>query len=406
MKRQSIDEALHELEREGVLDASQRERVAARLGAGADSHADRSGRVAAVLAGMGAALVGAGLLYLVGYNWDELTRPIKLVLIFAVWGGLHFAGYRLARSPGNYPRLGTAITAIGVLSFGGAIALIAQIYNLSAHYPWSILLWAALNLPLVLLSGSVLLLTIVSGLFIVWSFWHAGVYMESAFGARYLDEMFLLAQLMLGLALGALVASLAGQCEGTRFANFSGPLRSVGRVLALGAIYVLTFDFIGSRQYGVLSKIGSPEWRSSVAQLLLPCAVAGAAAFACMTTRVSRPGGAGAQRSAIWIGLAGLLFALHFALAPQWLFVTANLVLLVAVGLLIQAGVRDGRASDINLGLVLFAGWLVSRYFEYLWEKLAAGTAAIGLGVLLLTVGFILEKRRRHWIAASQRGSA
>ena len=167
------------LEREGVLSAEQSEVVGARLRSASESEEGRSGRVVSAIGGIGALLLGAGVLYLVAYNWDQLARASKLALIFATWLGLHTAGYRLGRDPGHYPRLGMALSAAGVLAFGGAIALLAQIYNLSAKYPWSVLLWWTLNLPLVLVSGSLLLLLVVTGLFVVWSFWHAGVYLDS-----------------------------------------------------------------------------------------------------------------------------------------------------------------------------------------------------------------------------------
>ncbi len=387
-----------------MLDQSQRERVAARLRSLEESPADRSGRVVAIIAGMGASLVGAGLLYLVAYNWEELSKPAKLGLIFGIWGGLHFSGYWLAHSPGRYPRLGTALTAIGVLSFGGAIALIAQIYNLSAKYPWAMLLWAALNLPLVLLSGSLLILGIVTCLFLVWAFWHTGVYLEGLSGPSYSDGRVFWAILLFGLGLGALNAALAGQCSGSRFDHFKGLLRAFARLLALGAIYVLSFDiFDDNRSSTLWVDVGSTEWLSEMPRLLLPFAIVSAAAWLCMTARISRPGGAAAQRTALLIAIAGLLFALNFALAPQWMYLSANVALLAAVGLLIQGGVRDGRALDVNLGLLLFAVWLVSRYFEYLWDKLEAAGASIGLGVLLLVGGFFLEKRRKQWIASIRR---
>jgi hypothetical protein len=356
----------------------------------------------AIVAGMGATLVGAGLLYLIGYNWEELGRPAKLGLIFFIWGGLHFAGYRLARSPGNYPRLGLALTAIGVLSFGGAIALIAQIYNLSAKYPWSILIWGAFNLPLVLLSGSVLILMIVSGLLLVWCFWHTGVHLDEVFPSW--DDRLLYAQFLMSLALGGLTAAIAGQCAGTRFEHFRAPLRELARLLALSAIYILSFDTWRESSRSAWSKIGTDEWISSMPQLLLPFAIVSAAAWLCITARVSRPGGARAQRTALWIALAGLFFTLHFAFWPRGMFFSANLFLLAAVGLLVQVGVREGRAGDINLGLGLFVVWLISRYIEYLWDKLEAASAFIGLGLLLLIGGFFLEKRRKQWIAASKRG--
>jgi uncharacterized membrane protein len=78
-------------------------------------------------------------------------------------------------------------------------------------------------------------------------------------------------------------------------------------------------------------------------------------------------------------------------------------VFLAVIVVLVHGGVQHGRTGDINFGLLLFAVWLVSRYFEYLWHKLGAATAFIGLGILLLAGGFLLERQRKRWIASSRR---
>ena len=109
--RPRIDAALAELERDGTLSAQQRAAVADRL-----DRALREGRgldFTAIVATFGALLVAAGLLYLIGYNWELLPKAAKLALVFGIWIALHGAGWALAEHPGTHPRVGRALTLPG-----------------------------------------------------------------------------------------------------------------------------------------------------------------------------------------------------------------------------------------------------------------------------------------------------
>src|SRR6185295_12168026 len=127
---------------------------------------------------LGGILVAAGVLSFVAMNWEELGKAAKLALIFGTLGALHYGGYRFAVKPGHRPGLGHALTAAAMLTFGGAIGLVAQIYHLSATYPNWLLAWWVLTLPFALLSSSRKLLLIPLALFVWWVHWHAAVWME------------------------------------------------------------------------------------------------------------------------------------------------------------------------------------------------------------------------------------
>jgi uncharacterized membrane protein len=121
--RREIEEVLAGLEAGGQISSAQRERIRAALAARLDAPRDHAGRVIAIVASFGALLFSAGLLYLVGYNWDALAKATKLALVFGLWAAIHAGGYALAEWPGGYPRLGRALTLAGMLCFGGALGL-------------------------------------------------------------------------------------------------------------------------------------------------------------------------------------------------------------------------------------------------------------------------------------------
>jgi uncharacterized membrane protein len=61
-------------------------------------------------------------------------------------------------------------------------------------------------------------------------------------------------------------------------------------------------------------------------------------------------------------------------------------------------GTRDGRAERINLGAVLVAVTLIGFYFSEVFDKLGRSASLIGLGVLFLLGGWLLERLRRQLV--------
>jgi hypothetical protein len=94
----------------------------------------------AVVAMLGGLLVAAGLLYLIGYNWEALSKPVKLALVFSVWIALHAAGWFFAERPAATGRRPGLRTLAGVLAFRRRHRAGGADHHLSAHYPYSILL--------------------------------------------------------------------------------------------------------------------------------------------------------------------------------------------------------------------------------------------------------------------------
>ena len=65
-------------------------------------------------------------------------------------------------------------------------------------------------------------------------------------------------------------------------------------------------------------------------------------------------------------------------------------------GLLALWGARDGRAERINLGAVVVALTVIHFYFSQVFDKLGRSASLIGLGVLCLLGGWLLERLRRR----------
>jgi uncharacterized membrane protein len=399
-----LSETLAQIEREGGLTAEQRVAVEARLADALGERPDRAGRFVSIVAALGAVLVGAGILCLVGYNWDRLAKIERLAIVFGVWLSVYYAGYRLTESPGRYPRLGRAVTVLGVLCFGAAIGLVAQIYNLSSEYPNWVLAWWALSVPFVLLTGSSALLLVVVVLYLVWILWNTAVWIDHVDGRH--DQDLLAAAALAGAGSSILFSSLAALAERFRRSDFAGLLSALARPTAILAAFALSFrdpwiDYSGS---------GSGELRlfqnlhgGLHAQVFVPFALLALSPLLLVAARGEESRDERSDTYALLGGAAVLWLAL--AAWPRGVHVTANALLVVGILGLVYTGVRRGKPGDINWGIAAFVLCVLTRYVEYLWDKLEGAYAFIGVGLLLLLMGWFLERKRRHWIARSAGGT-
>ena len=95
------------------------------------------------LAVIGAIAVGLGVIGFVAANWDgdepqpsgsRCSRPLSQARTRA--------RYQLRERTGSRPRVGEALYLLGVLLFGASLFLVGQMYNVQAHDPLALLLWA------------------------------------------------------------------------------------------------------------------------------------------------------------------------------------------------------------------------------------------------------------------------
>ncbi|MGH7580913.1 MAG: DUF2157 domain-containing protein, partial [Gemmatimonadales bacterium] len=70
----------------------------------------------------------------------------------------------------------------------------------------------------------------------------------------------------------------------------------------------------------------------------------------------------------------------------------------LAIGL-IAWGVRDRRVERINLGIAGFALTVLVFYFSGVMDKLGRSASLMGLGLLFLGGGYLLERTRRRLVA-------
>jgi uncharacterized membrane protein len=66
---------------------------------------------------------------------------------------------------------------------------------------------------------------------------------------------------------------------------------------------------------------------------------------------------------------------------------------------MIRSGLANGREGWVNLGLGFIALNIVTRYFDLFGTMLEGGVFFLVSGVIVLVLGFYLERKRRGWLA-------
>ena len=316
---------------------------------------------------LGGLLLGAGILLFVAAHWDALGPARRFLLVLVLVGGLHLAAAFLSdRSPG----LSLALHACGTVALGGGIFLSGQIFNLQEHWPGGLLLWAigaAAGWSLLRQWPQAALAALLAPA------WLVGEWIVASDGSRGAG---VLGTFLVLLSLAYLGAEPAG--EGNRKLR-----RSLVWLGALGLIPSgLTLVLLASSaprvhlQSPALAAIG---WTAAIG---LPLAVG-------VTLRRSNLLPLAA--AAVW-AVAGIYLASYRGVAPYlWCAV-------LAVGV-IGWGVRDRRPERINLGIAGFALTVLVFYFSDVMDKLGRSASLIGLGLLFLGGGYLLEQARRRLVA-------
>lgn len=416
MKRETVSGAVRQLVDDGLVASEKAARVDARLQElliapnAADAGPDVASRIAKIVAWLGGLLVATGILVLIGLNWEALGKWTKLAMVFGGLAGLHVAGWRLQVEPGRRPALGLALTGAATIAFGGAIALVAQIYHLDSHWPNAWLAWWLLDLPFVLIFGSRALLLIVVALFGAWGGQCVDVYCT--------DHQIWNSEFAFGFALLAMAAVVAGAgalARAGRFRNLAPTLGMVARLGALAGLFFLSFqDFVHERvDVTATGRWSDPDRLHRLALLFTPAEWFTAGALVLLIAGAALARGWRAARGFTLEPLdcaatlaAGLLIAACDLFAPFAAPLLANGLILAAVLALIVRGVRLGRVGDVNLALVFFLITAIARYFEYFAKSFDAAFTFLGAGVVLLGLGAFIERLRRRFVAQARRSAS
>ena len=318
----------------------------------------------------GAILLGAGVLLLVSAHWDQLSPAGRMSLVVGTVAALHAGGAAVAR---RFEGLSVALHAVGSIAMGGGIALAGQIFNLSEHWPEAILLWAAgCGFAWLLLrhwtQGAL------CAILIPW--WLAGEW-DTRVAFAYPHGM---------MPVWAGVCALSFAYMSSRRSPEDGTLR---KALAwLGGLTLLPAAALVA-SYGLWER-GDLPWGPGGSWIAWAVALVGPLAVALALDK----------RQVLWCG-AAMAWTLVLAVCGSAMQSQGATYAWCAIGAagLTAWGIRFGRAERINLGVAGFAIAVFAFYFSSVMDKMGRSASLIGIGLLFLAGGWVLEKARRRLLA-------
>ncbi len=385
-------------QRNGTINATQARAILSRYSLPVAAAANPAqGRLVSGLSILGAVLVGLGIILFFAANWDGIDRGIKLVAIVTSVFVSYGLGYFLYSVRG-YKIVGTAVVLLACLTFGGAVHLVGQIYNIDVNDPNLFLYWflgvipmAYVTRPRPIVLLAVLLLLVAVG-------FRLPTWLDQVFSGEPIVGVTL--YLVLGLLIFA-VGRLKSEFQ--VFRSFADVYQMVGLTTALGALYILTFRGVFDSYengLGIQGKIDSGYWAFTYAAGGMTALLLVGAAWS------RRLRGDRRILNFVEVGGAGILLAAAFvtvrvAAGGDVLYpiVFNTLLGLFLLGLLI-AGYLLAQEVLVNLTLGFISLDVITRYFEFSWSLLDRSVVFVAAGVILLVGGFLLERGRRKVVSA------
>lgn len=331
---------------------------------------------------LGAILLACGVVLFVSSHWDQLGPGERFLLVIAVVAVFHLAA-GLTRA--SFAGLSTALHAVGTIATGAAIALVGQIFNIQEHWPAAVLLWA-----LAAFAGWALLRdqaqqVLALLLLPAWIFCELGFRMEGHIGdSVYLGRLYFLWAI---LYLTFFAHSRRKAVQGILFA-----------VSAIAAVTGIVFMLSGWASWSsnqTFIPFGTRVW-AWIAIAAVPLIVAAFHGHK---------------------GLVPIAAAIAFVIALPWCYkvttdpsgaspytltspnLLAHLLVAAFAVFLCAWGVRLLSRALVNFGIVGFAAAVGWFYFSDIYSERYRALGLIGLGILFLAGGWVLEKMRRRILA-------
>jgi uncharacterized membrane protein len=337
--------------------------------------------------GLGGLLVGAGVLLFVAAHWDALSPSARFVLVLALVAIFHVIAAFFSE---RFPVLAVTLHAVGTICLGAGIFLAAQIFNLQEHWPGGLMLWAiGAGVAWALLrdwpqASLVALLT---------PLWLSSEWVEATRG--WLGSEKIISEGLLLLAITYLTALLPENETPVRKA-----LMWIGglALIPLAVFVIASGTFVAGHQ--LLLPRAYFIW-GRIAALGIPLVLAWYL-----------------RRSASWVNAIAALWVVLLGttsvrsappedrLYSLWRELGTYAVCAVGSIGLIASGLKEARKERINLGIAGFALTVLAFYFSTVMDRLGRAASLVGLGLLFLLGGWLLEKIRRRLLAQLEKADA
>lgn len=158
---------LADLVAHGIIEASTAQAIEAYY---ARQKKSAGARLLIAFAILGSLLVGAGVLLIIGHNWDYFSKQLKTLLAFIpLFAGQGFTAYSIFKLRSASPAWKESSAVLLIFGLGACLALLSQIYQLPGDLAGFLVVWITLALPVILVTGS----SMASLLVVAGSTWYA-----------------------------------------------------------------------------------------------------------------------------------------------------------------------------------------------------------------------------------------
>jgi hypothetical protein len=325
--------------------------------------------------GLGGLMVAAGILLFVAAHWDALSPGWRFGLALLLVGGFHLAGAAGASSPA----LAGTLHACGTVALGAGVFLTGQIFHLQEHWPGGMLLWAVGAW-----GGWALLRQWPQGAL-------AAVLTPAWLAGEWVARSGHLGSGVAGAGLVLLAVAYVGAEPGNGPVAVPRPMRRAlvwigGVALIPAALWLVSAEWWAYRPAGTAQVSEVLAWGLALG---LPLGIA---------VGLRGRGALPMAPIALWVAI-GPEAIQHRGVAP-YLWAAA------LAGLLLGWGLRDRRSAPVNLGMAGFALTVLVFYFSDVMDRLGRSASLVGMGLLLLGGGYLLERTRRRLLGRFQERAA
>jgi uncharacterized membrane protein len=394
-----------------------------------------------VFSGLGAVIVGLGVILFFAYNWASMPKFAKLGTVFAALALAHGGAFYLRRPSGEQKEIGETLHVFGTMLFGAGIFLVGQIYHIDEHYPNAFLAWGGAALVLAWVLPSIAHGAMAALLFLLWGGFESIEFRHGApapplillFGlgplAWLLRSRILLIATIAGvhLALAFAFSSSSSEvvmpllaCAATTFCALGelsrrwscDPIRPshftlIPSIFSWGLLYALTFDDIareilepidfekrtlGGTYFIVAALAAAVSWTGLLLQWVAKRAEPQASPDPLRFEALIVPVALAVMMSS-WLGSGWGMQDGGFAAALCFnvLFVAGAVALMIA-------GLRRIEMSLVAAGCLLIAVLAATRYVD-LFESLLVRSLIFvitGSGIFAIGVAYSRAKRRHR----------
>jgi len=338
---------------------------------------------------LGGVLLAAGILLFVAAHWDKLSPAERFTLVLALVGLTHTAGAIVST---RFAILSTVLHAVGTICLGAGIFLAGQIFHLQEHWPSGVMLWAV-------------------GAWVAWALlcdwpqaalaavltpcWLAGEWSQATGG--WAGGEAILAAGLLMLAVTYLTALQPERRTPVRIVlAWIGGLTLIPAVAAVIQSWIFAGGF--GRQLPLPWSYYLFGWAAAfLFPFLLAWWLRGKYSWLNLI-------------AACWVGVLSVTsfrFHSHPGMASYSSTHLLQYVIcaLGSIGLIVW-GMKEGRKERVNLGVAGFALTVLFFYFSTVMDRLGRSASLIGMGLLFLLGGWLLEKTRRRLLLRIGKGKA